>query len=75
VCAVVGLAQRLRLSVVAEGVETVHARDRLVEIGCDVAQGYWYSRPLAAPDVVPWFSGRADQKPAEAKPQLRVAQL
>jgi diguanylate cyclase (GGDEF)-like protein len=76
VCAVVGLAHRLRLSVVAEGVETVHARDRLVEIGCDVAQGYWYSRPLAAPDVVPWFDGRDDlKKPAEAKPQLRVAQL
>ncbi|HET7310484.1 MAG TPA: EAL domain-containing protein [Mycobacteriales bacterium] len=79
VCAVVGLAHRLRLSVVAEGVETVHARDRLVEIGCDVAQGYWYSRPLAAADVAPWFSGRADLgrplAPAEpAKPQLRVAQ-
>jgi len=75
VCAVVGLAHRLRLSVVAEGVETVHARDRLAEIGCDVAQGFWYSRPMAAPDVVPWFSGRADLKNPEAKPQLRVAQL
>jgi len=60
VCAVVGLAHRLRLTVVAEGVETVHARDRLVEIGCDFAQGYWYSRPLAAPDVAPWFAGRED---------------
>jgi diguanylate cyclase (GGDEF)-like protein len=76
VCAVVGLAHRLRLSVVAEGVETVHARDRLVEIGCDVAQGYWYSRPLAAPDVAPWFAGRSDlaAPPVAAKPQLRVAQ-
>ncbi|HET6815671.1 MAG TPA: EAL domain-containing protein [Mycobacteriales bacterium] len=79
VCAVVGLAHRLRLSVVAEGVETVHARDRLVEIGCDVAQGYWYSRPLATADVAPWFAGRADlgrplQAPEPAKPQLRVAQ-
>jgi EAL domain-containing protein (putative c-di-GMP-specific phosphodiesterase class I) len=80
VCAVVGLAHRLRLSVVAEGVETVHARDRLVEIGCDVAQGFWYSRPLAAPDVAPWLSGRADlgqpaPASAPAKPQLRVAQI
>ena len=79
VCAVVGLAHRLRLSVVAEGVETVHARDRLVEIGCDVAQGYWYSRPLPASDVAAWFAGRADlgrPLPAAepAKPQLRVAQ-
>jgi diguanylate cyclase (GGDEF)-like protein len=79
VCAVVGLAHRLRLSVVAEGVETVHARDRLIEIGCDVAQGYWYSRPLPAPDVAAWFSGRADlgrplPTAEPAKPQLRVAQ-
>ena len=75
VCMVVGLAHRLRLSVVAEGVETVHARDRLVEIGCDVAQGYWYSRPLPAPDVAAWFAGRAELgNPVAAKPQLRVAQ-
>jgi diguanylate cyclase (GGDEF)-like protein len=75
VCMVVGLAHRLRLSVVAEGVETVHARDRLVEIGCDVAQGYWYSRPLASADVAPWFAGRADlRRPTAGKPQLRVAQ-
>jgi diguanylate cyclase (GGDEF)-like protein len=75
VCAVVGLAHRLRLSVVAEGVETVLARDRLVEIGCDVAQGYWYSRPLAAQDVMPWFAGREDLKKPGPKAQLRVAQL
>jgi EAL domain-containing protein (putative c-di-GMP-specific phosphodiesterase class I) len=75
VCMVVGLAHRLRLSVVAEGVETVHARERLVEIGCDVAQGYWYSRPLASADVAPWFAGRADLgRPTAGKPQLRVAQ-
>ncbi|HMC69590.1 MAG TPA: GGDEF domain-containing phosphodiesterase, partial [Mycobacteriales bacterium] len=79
VCAVVGLAHRLRLAVVAEGVETVHARDRLVDIGCDVAQGFWYSRPLAPADVAPWFAGLADLRPPAVaeptKPQLRVAQI
>jgi predicted signal transduction protein with EAL and GGDEF domain len=57
VCAIVGLAQRLGMSVVAEGVETELARDRLVEIGCNEAQGYWYSRPMPAGDVPGWVEG------------------
>ena len=60
VCAVVGLAHRLGMTIVAEGVETERIRDRLVEIECDVAQGYWYSRPIPAADVLPWFAGFAD---------------
>jgi diguanylate cyclase (GGDEF)-like protein len=75
VCAVIGLAHRLGLSVVAEGVETKLARDRLAEIGCDVAQGYWYSRPVPAVEIRPFFLAlhgeRADRMPA---PALRVAQ-
>ena len=57
VCAVVGLAHRLGMTIVAEGVESDRIRDRLVEIECDVAQGYWYSRPMPAADVVAWFTG------------------
>jgi EAL domain-containing protein (putative c-di-GMP-specific phosphodiesterase class I) len=57
VCAVVGLAHRLGMTIVAEGVETERIRDRLVEIECDVAQGFWYSRPMPATDVVSWFTG------------------
>jgi len=60
VCTVVGLAHRLGMAVVAEGVETERIRDRLVEIGCEVAQGYWYSKPMPAADVEPWFIGFAD---------------
>ena len=55
VCAVIGLGHRLGMSIVAEGVETELIRDRLAEIGCDVAQGYWYSRPAPAADVTAWF--------------------
>jgi EAL domain-containing protein (putative c-di-GMP-specific phosphodiesterase class I) len=55
VCAVIGLAHRLGMSVVAEGVETKLARDRLVEIGCDVAQGYWYSKPVPAAEIREFF--------------------
>jgi len=54
VCAVVGLAHRLGMTIVAEGVETELIRDRLREIRCDIAQGYWYSRPIPAAEIGPW---------------------
>ena len=41
------LAHNLGLSVVAEGVENDHTLDRLAALGCDTAQGYVISEPLA----------------------------
>jgi predicted signal transduction protein with EAL and GGDEF domain len=45
VSAVVGLAQALRLQVVAEGIETVSQAQALHGLGCDVGQGYLLGRP------------------------------
>lgn len=42
------MAHKLGLLVVAEGVETPHQRDLLVQMGSDYAQGYLYSRPVPA---------------------------
>ena len=44
----VALAQSLGLRLVAEGVETEAVRDRLAALGCEVAQGYLFSRPVPA---------------------------
>ncbi len=44
--AIVALAHRLNLRVVAEGVETAAQRDHLVAQGCDELQGFFFSRPL-----------------------------
>jgi diguanylate cyclase (GGDEF)-like protein len=49
--AAVQLAQALRLEVVAEGVETVGQARALVELGCCLAQGWLYARPLEADAV------------------------
>lgn len=43
---VVNMAHRMHLDVVAEGIETEDQRNRLRAIGCDYAQGYFYSKPL-----------------------------
>lgn len=54
VASTITLAKRLSLRVVAEGVET---RDQLIYLklgGCDIAQGYHFSRPLPA-ERVPEF--------------------
>ena len=48
------LCRDLRILVVAEGVETTAERDTLVDLGCDLLQGYLFARP-GAPFPVPVF--------------------
>lgn len=50
--AVVDLAHVLGLTTVAEGVENAQAAARLREYGCDVGQGYFFSRPVAFDDLL-----------------------
>ena len=42
------LAKSFALKTVAEGVETADQVSALKEMGCDVIQGYYFSRPLPA---------------------------
>jgi len=49
--AVVTLAKQLSLEIVAEGVETTAQLERLRRFGCGFAQGYFFSRPVAAKAV------------------------
>jgi EAL domain-containing protein (putative c-di-GMP-specific phosphodiesterase class I) len=41
----------LRLTLIAEGVETEEQRDELRRLGCEYGQGYLFSRPIPAKDL------------------------
>ena len=49
------LAHNLGLVVVAEGVESKIIADRLAELGCDTAQGYYYCRPADGESCTRWL--------------------
>lgn len=53
--AAITLAHKLRLTVVAEGVETKNQEDHLRDLGCDEVQGYFYSRPLPMDKLIEWL--------------------
>jgi EAL domain-containing protein (putative c-di-GMP-specific phosphodiesterase class I) len=48
VSAVVALSQAIGSTTLVEGVETQAQLDELKRLGCDVAQGYYFSRPVVA---------------------------
>ena len=50
VAAVVTLAHTLGMRAIAEGVETSEQLEDLRSLGCDMAQGYFVSKPITAPD-------------------------
>ncbi|WP_187290200.1 sensor domain-containing protein [Terriglobus saanensis] len=49
--AIISLAKGLKINVVAEGVETAEMSEILLREGCDEAQGYFYSRPVAFGEI------------------------
>lgn len=52
--AIIMMAHTLELDVIAEGVETEKQVSTLLQLGCFIMQGYYYSRPLKARDVLKW---------------------
>ena len=51
----ISLAHALDLTVVAEGAETADEVGQLKRLGCDLAQGYFFARPMAPADVMAWM--------------------
>ena len=60
IATVTDLAHRLRLQVVAEGIETEQEMGLLAASGCGFGQGYVVSRPITHQDVAGWLRSEAD---------------
>jgi len=52
--AVIGLARAFGRQVIAEGLESIEHGELLLQLGCDVAQGYFIARPMPADEVTGW---------------------
>ena len=59
--AVIGLTDKLGLRLVAEGVETVEQLNLLRDMGCKLAQGYYFARPLGADAAAAFVLARQPQ--------------
>ncbi len=52
---IIGIAGYLGVPVIAEGVETEEQLRALKILGCDIVQGYFFSRPVPAPEFEPFI--------------------
>ena len=48
---IVRMAKTMGKRIVAEGVENIHERDCLIELGCDEIQGYFHAKPMELDDL------------------------
>ena len=54
---VIALAKSFKRDVIAEGVETIEHGTALLQLGCELAQGYGIAKPMPASDIPVWFKG------------------
>ena len=65
----IDLAHNLGLTVVAEGVEDEATFDQLRMLGCDMAQGYWLSRPMTMDEIPAWMRNSAWTRAITSEPK------
>lgn len=68
----IGMARSLNLSTVAEGVETLEQVQVLSGLGCPMAQGYYFSRPVTA-NLIPNLAGTNFLKPFVNEPLAKAS--
>jgi diguanylate cyclase (GGDEF)-like protein len=65
----INLGHDMHLKVVAEGVEIAASWNALAAMGCDLVQGYFVAKPMAAPQFAEWVMARAAGAKAEDQPK------
>ncbi|MGB5254735.1 MAG: EAL domain-containing protein [Sedimenticolaceae bacterium] len=69
---IITMAKRLRLDVIAEGVETASQASFLGQNGCDELQGFFFGHPLPALEMTALLQARSGQGPASTVPSTGV---
>jgi diguanylate cyclase (GGDEF)-like protein/PAS domain S-box-containing protein len=69
----IDLAHNLGLTVVAEGIEDTTTLQQLLQYGCDVGQGYLFSRPLPADELTAWAQESPFGLPSTGTPVRSVS--
>ncbi|MEF1170454.1 bifunctional diguanylate cyclase/phosphodiesterase, partial [Vibrio campbellii] len=62
---IIAIGKNFGMKVLAEGVETRHQRDQLTACGCDLIQGYFYSKPLPFEQLVSFAEENHNEKAVE----------
>jgi EAL domain-containing protein (putative c-di-GMP-specific phosphodiesterase class I)/CheY-like chemotaxis protein len=68
---IVALARRLGVRTVAEGIETEAQLEILLDLDCDMGQGYLFAKPMAVGDWLYWMEGRRPSVGTAAGPVAR----
>ncbi|MDF4401986.1 EAL domain-containing protein [Vibrio parahaemolyticus] len=59
---IIAIGKNFEMKVLAEGVETQRQRDQLETCGCDLIQGYFYSKPLSFDQLVSFVKDNKEEK-------------
>lgn len=70
---VIDVAKRMRISTVAEGIETADNVLLMREMGCDYGQGYYYSKPISTEEFTKIFLGPASAQPEQCSERSEAA--
>ena len=57
--AILSLGKNMKLKTVAEGIETAEQLGLLIDLECDIYQGYYFSRPLRSSKFLSWAINHA----------------
>lgn len=60
---IIAISRQMHLNVVAEGVETEEQLLALASMGCDEAQGYYFSRPISAEEILRYLLAEQEHHP------------
>ncbi len=69
---VVKMAQELEIETVAEGVETIEQVEFLKSLGCDIAQGYYFAKPMPSTEFTEKIGNNSFEYTSKSNPNITV---